>query len=455
MSVSRPGFLAILALLLATAGCEEMEQFRDARRPATPHEAYLQGLHDAGLANTALSQAWIHEAAEALRTPRRVELPFQEEGYIAPEAPDAVGYRFSLRRGQTLTVRLRVESTENTRVFLDLLRVPEDPADPPRPVAADTLGDGLFYEPTRDGDYLVRIQPELLRGGQFAVMLTLDPALSFPVAGLGMGAIQSVWGDERDGGRRSHEGVDIFARRGTPVLASVAGRVSRANVTSRGGKVVWLRDESRNRSLYYAHLDSQAVTSGQWVEVGDTVGFVGNTGNARTTPPHLHFGVYYRGEGAVNPFPFLRPPAGQLAEVAVDRARYGEWVRVRDEGIRLRDGPFRNASVTVELASRTPARVLGGSGDWYRVALPDGTQGYLAARLTEPLTDLEPVVASADVRVQTAPHPTAPRAEALAAGESLPATGRFGGFVQVRSPSGRLGWLPEGALGAAGMEQDD
>ena len=176
MSVSRPGFLAILALLLATAGCEEMEQFRDARRPATPHEAYLQGLHDAGLANTALSQAWIHEAAEALRTPRRVELPFQEEGYIAPEAPDAVGYRFSLRRGQTLTVRLRVESTENTRVFLDLLRVPEDPADPPRPVAADTLGDGLFYEPTRDGDYLVRIQPELLRGGQFAVILLDAPA---------------------------------------------------------------------------------------------------------------------------------------------------------------------------------------------------------------------------------------------------------------------------------------
>lgn len=452
--MSRPGILAALLLLLSAAACEEVEQFRDARRPATPHEAYLQGLHDAGLANTALSQAWIHEAAEAIRNPRRVELPFQEEGYIAPETPDAVGYRFSLRRGQTLTVRLRVDSDPGGRVFLDLLRVPDDAAAPPRPVEADTLPEGLSYEPVRDGDFLVRIQPELLRGGQYSVILTLDPALAFPVAGLGVRAIQSVWGDVRDGGRRSHEGVDIFARRGTPVVASVPGRVSRANVTNIGGKVVWLRDGRRNRSLYYAHLDSQAVSAGQWVEIGDTLGFVGNTGNARTTPPHLHFGVYYRGEGAVNPFPYLRPPPGRLAEVAVDRSRYGEWVRIRDEGIRLREGPSPTAEASVELASRTPARVLGGSGGWYRVALPDGTQGYVSASLTEPLTELEPVMASADVPVRAAPRATAPRAEVVAAGQSVAVTGRFGGFLQVRSPSGRLAWLPEGALLSPSADQD-
>lgn len=436
--------LSIVVLTgLALPGCEAVEQFRDERRPATPHEAYLRGLHDAGLAGTALSKAWIFEAAEAIEHPRSVELPFQEEGFLAPEAPDAVGYRFALRRGQTLTVRLDVQSDEGTRVFLDLLRIAEDESDPPRPVEADTLPDGLVYEPFRDGEFIVRIQPELLRGGQYAVILTLDPALSFPVAGLGTRAIQSVWGDERDGGRRSHEGVDIFARRGTPVVASVPGRISRANVTNLGGKVVWLRDDKRNRSLYYAHLDSQAVSAGQLVEVGDTLGFVGNTGNARTTPPHLHFGVYYRRQGAVNPAPFLNPPPGRLADVEVDRSRYGQWIRVPTDGIHLREGPSRRAAVAAELAADTPARVMGGSADWYRVALPDGTEGYVAARLTETLTELEPLIAAADLPVQTAPKAGAPRSETVQAGSAVAVTGRFAGFLQVRAPSGRLAWVQD------------
>ncbi|MEJ2541371.1 MAG: M23 family metallopeptidase, partial [Gemmatimonadota bacterium] len=235
------------ALALGLQGCEKVEQYADQHRPATPHEAYLLGLHEAGLAGSALSQAWIMEAGEAVRDPRLVQLPFREEGYIAPEVPDAVGYRFRLDRGQTLRVHLEVSSETQARVFLDLLRLPENPQDPPRPVAADTTPDGLVYEPYRAGEFLVRVQPELLAGGQYTVQLALEPALAFPVAGLSARAIQSVWGDPREGGRRSHEGVDIFAPRGTPVVASVDGRVSRANITNLGGKVVWLRDDTRRR----------------------------------------------------------------------------------------------------------------------------------------------------------------------------------------------------------------
>lgn len=446
--------LSALALLLAVFGCEQVEQYVDTRRPNTPHEAYLQGLHDAGLSGTALSQAWIHEAAEAVRNPRRVDLPFQEEGFISPESPDAVGYRFSLERGQTLTIHLQVRGEESTRVFLDLLRVAEDEADPPRPVEADTLPDGLMYEPYRGGDFLVRVQPELLAGGEYSLILQVDPALSFPVAGLGMRAVQSLWGAPREGGRRSHEGVDIFARRGTPVVAAVDGVVRRVNVTNLGGKVVWLRDEKQNRNLYYAHLDSQVVVRGQRVQVGDTLGFVGNTGNAVTTPPHLHFGVYYRGEGAVDPAPYLNPPRGRLAEVDVDRALYGQWVRVRSDGIYLRDGPSRGAPVTTELAQHTPARVLGGSADWYRVALPDGRQGYLAARLTETLTELEPLVAQVDIPVQASPAPGSARAEILPAGQPAVVVGRFAGFLQVRAPSGRLAWVREPVVAIADAQQD-
>ncbi len=430
-----------IALALASAGCEKAEQYVDQRRPATPHEAYLAGLHEAGLAGTALSRAWIMEAGKAVRSPQRVDLPFREEGYIAPEQPDAVGYRFPLQRGQTLEVRLDVDSETPARVFLDLLRVAEKVGDPPRPVAADTTPDGLVYEPYRDGEFLVRVQPELLAGGRFTLDLTLEPALTFPVAGMNGRAIQSVWGDPRDGGRRSHEGVDIFAPRGTPVVASVEGRVSRANVTGLGGKVVWLRDDSRRRSLYYAHLDSQTVFRGDRVQVGDTLGFVGNTGNARTTPPHLHYGVYYRGQGAVDPAPFLKSYGADVLEVRVDRQLYGQWVRVRSDGIRLRTGPSRQSTVAAELAGYTPARVLGGARDWYRVALPDGSQGYVAARLTEELSALEPWVAGSAIPAQMAPRRGAPQVEVLAAGAEVAVTGRFDGFVQVRSPSGRLVWL--------------
>lgn len=428
---------------MSFSACEQVEQYVDERRPATPHEAYLVGLHEAGLAGTALSQAWILEAGEAVRSPQRVDLPFREEGYIAPERPDAVGYRFFLERGQTLKIRLDVESESPARVFLDLLRVPEDPADPPRPVAADTTADGLIYEPYRDGEFLVRVQPELLAGGRFTLDLVLEPALAFPVAGFTSRAIQSPWGVPRDGGRRSHEGVDIFAPRGTPVVASVDGRVSRANVTGLGGKVVWLRDDSRRRSIYYAHLDSQVVSRGDRVQIGDTLGFVGNTGNARTTPPHLHYGVYYRGQGAVDPSPFLKSYAPELVEVVVDRDLYGQWVRIGRDGIRLRSGPSRQSPIRAQLDEYTPARVLGGARDWYRVALPDGSQGYVAARLTEGLSALEPLVAQAEIPVLTSPSPRAPQVEILAAGSQVDVTGRFDGFVQVRSPSGRLAWLPD------------
>jgi murein DD-endopeptidase MepM/ murein hydrolase activator NlpD len=433
------------ALALSSSGCEQVERYADQRRPSTPHEAYLQGLHEAGLAGTALSQAWILEAGEAVRSPLYVDLPFREEGYIAPERPDAVGYRFRLERGQTLRVTLDVESDSPARVFLDLLRFAENPSDPPRPVAADTVPGGLLYEPYRDGEFLVRVQPELLAGGRFTLNLALDPALAFPVAGFTPRAIQSPWGVPRDGGRRSHEGVDIFAPRGTPVVASVDGRVSRANVTGLGGKVVWLRDDSRRRSIYYAHLDSQVVSRGDRVQVGDTLGFVGNTGNARTTPPHLHYGVYYRGQGAVDPSPFLRSYATDALEVRVDRSLYGEWVRIRNDGIRLRRGPSRQATISAELALDTPARVLGGAMDWYRVALPDGSQGYVAARLTEGLTALESVVASTETAARMAPRYGAPPAEVLPAGSRLDVTGRFGDFVQVLSPSGRLLWMPDPA----------
>ena len=68
---------------------------------------------------------------------------------------------------------------------------------------------------------------------------------------------------------------------------------------------MWVHDLERHVTLYYAHLDEHRVRGGQCVEPGDTLGLVGTTGNAEGTVPHLHFGIYVPGEGAVDPYPFV------------------------------------------------------------------------------------------------------------------------------------------------------
>lgn len=440
---------ALLAALAALAGCEEVEQVQDRFRDLTPHERYLTALSDAGLDETALGRDWVAASRQALDAAAPVSLPFQEEGFIAAEEAGAMAYRVTIARGQRLEAQVTLDSEEETRVFVDLFRVPEDSRDPMRPVLSTDSVPGTFeYEPWRAGEYVLRLQPELLRGGRYRVVLRLEAQLAFPVQGHDTRSIQSVFGAPRDAGRRSHHGVDIFARRGTPVVAAASGTVRRVEVTKLGGKVVWLRDPARSASLYYAHLDSQAVRNGQRVEVGDVVGFVGNSGNARTTPPHLHFGIYRRGEGPVDPAPFVRRPRGSLALLEVDLETLGRWVRLRDDGIRLRAAPGLRADVVREMLRHTPLRVLGGSGAWYRVRLPDGGLGYVAARLTEAAElPLETRLASAGGQVRTEPAVDAPVMETLDAGTEVPVLGRFGDFYYVRGPTGRTGWLgQDGAL---------
>lgn len=142
-------------------------------------------------------------------------------------------------------------------------------------------------------------------GKRFIEKATLDTAdMVFPVAGK-RSVIGSLWGAARDGGKRKHEGIDIFARKGTPVVAVADGVVVEAGNTTRGGKTVWLRSYSAEFYYYYAHLNEHFVKSGQSVKKGEYLGTVGNSGNAKLTPPHLHFGIYSY-TGAVNPLPYVK-----------------------------------------------------------------------------------------------------------------------------------------------------
>lgn len=140
-----------------------------------------------------------------------------------------------------------------------------------------------------------------------------EPAseLVMPVDGVSLGQIADTYGAPR--WDRSHEGLDIFAPRGTPVRAAAPGFVYRIDDLSLGGLTVTVFGDGGVR-YFYTHFESVAeeLTEGQRVETGDLIGYVGNSGNAAGTPPHLHFGVYHGDEDdlcewrAVNPLPILR-----------------------------------------------------------------------------------------------------------------------------------------------------
>ncbi|MEO1065083.1 MAG: M23 family metallopeptidase [Actinomycetota bacterium] len=117
----------------------------------------------------------------------------------------------------------------------------------------------------------------------------------------GATSFSDTWGAPRSGGR-SHKGVDMFAARGTPIVAHVSGEVRHSN-SSLGGLQYYLYGDDGNR-YFGSHLDSFGA-SGR-VEAGTVIGYVGNTGNARWTSPHLHFEYHPGGGSAVNPTPFVR-----------------------------------------------------------------------------------------------------------------------------------------------------
>ncbi|MEB2184701.1 M23 family metallopeptidase [Xanthomonas campestris pv. campestris] len=153
---------------------------------------------------------------------------------------------------------------------------------------------------------------ERLRTSWELSQLPAPTQLHIPVDGVRGRQIADTFGAPR-GRDHNHAGVDIFAPRGTAVVAATRGVVSSIRDTGLGGKQVCVLGPAMERH-YYAHLDDWApgLAVGDVVEPGTALGMVGTTGNARGTPPHLHYGIYGR-NGAYDPLPLLRQPAPQQA----------------------------------------------------------------------------------------------------------------------------------------------
>ncbi|HVE79200.1 MAG TPA: M23 family metallopeptidase [Gemmatimonadaceae bacterium] len=435
--------LATLAML--GLGCKGSLPSREDLLPRTPHERYARALKDAGLDQTALGRDWLAAGERALRAAPAFALPLSEAVYFPADAAGAASYRLSLRRGERLMVSAQVEGVEPARLFLDLFVLAGDSVVTPiHRAAAEDEALALDHEVERDGAYVLRVQPELLRATRARVTARLTPTLAFPVAGRGGGAVRSLFGADRDAGRRTHQGIDIFAPRGTPAVAATDGWIRNVGVSRLGGNVVWLWDPTRGQSLYYAHLDTQLVRPGARVRAGDTLGLVGNTGNARTTPPHLHFGIYRRGEGAIDPFRWVYAPREQPPRVEGELATLGTSRRLRRESM-LRGAPGAAAPGLAPLPSRTLVRLGGLTGGWARVALPDGRSGFLpVAALERADAPLATARLTSDDLLRERPDARAAPLDSVPAGSRVGVLGEFAGYRLVRTASGQVGWVGGG-----------
>ena len=247
------------------------------------------------------------------------------------------GARVTVNRdGEGLRVRLTRAvagfASGTTVVVADVEAEAVDGADPaatptPAPTAAPTPKPSATTEPGRAKPAKHRIKPERrLARGRFV----------FPV--YGDVRVADDFGAARQIG--AHQGNDLFAAFGSPVLAVADGTLNRVGTLPISGNRLWLKTE-RGDSFFYAHLSAfgPEAVSGRKVEAGTLLGFVGNTGDAEPTPPHVHFEIHPGDKDAIDPHVVLVawqehgivPSGGWLARYGSDtEARPGALVEVRD-----------------------------------------------------------------------------------------------------------------------------
>ncbi|OYQ37317.1 hypothetical protein CHU92_08455 [Flavobacterium cyanobacteriorum] len=371
------GAAGLLLFAIACPGCSGIttgfNKVADVISRPAARELYARELKD----NKIMLEQWEATYKMALEDSLAITLPYGERGTFSSGHNAAYSYVVTLKEGEKLAAGVTTDTL--SRVFIDVFELSENGW---RHSEDNDMGEtALEFAPAFEGIFKIVIQPEVAAGSDFFISLNKKPVYGFPVAGKGNAAIGSFWGMERDGGKRLHEGIDIFAKKGTPVVAIIDGTISYTGERGIGGKQVWLRDGLFGKSLYYAHLDGFAVEAGARVKAGDTLGYVGNTGNARFTPAHLHFGIYRMG-GAVDPLPYVyTAPIVSLKHFP----KTFRAVTLQVKGTaNLRQGPGTDRPVIGAVAADESVLLLGQHKDWLHIRTPANRQAFLHKSLVKP-----------------------------------------------------------------------
>ncbi len=329
----------------------------------TQREAYFDKLKK--ISDT-LAMQWDSSAKLSLSAPYQVLFPYAEKGTF--KGFQATGLRFSTIAGRQINISITNHAAQ--KIFADLVQA--DSSGFNTVVEADTTKNIIQHAAYFGGDFILRLQPVANYTGHYEVMIESEPLLQWPVQEGVNANIGSYWGANRDGGARRHEGIDIFAPRGTYLVAVADGIVHRVGQNNLGGNVIFMRPNDMPLSVYYAHLDTQLVEQGARVKAGDTIATIGNTGNAISTPPHLHLGIYARPYGAIDPIGFVQKAASaQLPSAGLPQQKFktGKAIRLLQQPESR--APYRN------IARTDTVHVLGVSGNYYRVQTSSGNNGFI------------------------------------------------------------------------------
>lgn len=431
---SQPLLCAFLGILILT-GCSTSQPGLFGGNKS-PHEKYKDGLSQAGLGQSQMGSSWISAAAMSLQQPQNISLPYKETGYFAAEKPAAHAYMFTAKRGEKITATVTANPAAGYLLFAELWQKDNNKL----LASMDTVKRMLQLNIDKDGQYIIRIQPELLRTVEYTITITATGSLAFPVHRSGDPRMISFWGAGRDGGARSHEGIDIAAKFRTPALAAADGYITRVGENNLGGKVVFLRPDDADYNLYYAHLDSQSVSSGQRVKAGEEVGLVGKTGNAQHTAPHLHFGIYTNG-GAIDPLAFIDDRKTVPATVKGSTDKLNEWVRLQP-GTTLYAGATNRSAVISKAAAADVVQLIAATDSWYRVITPAGQEAYISTGSinSKPLRQEKTTTLT---KLLDDPAYSAPAKYAITQGSVVEVIGNYNSFSLVRW-NGMIGWIAKG-----------
>lgn len=406
---------------------------------STPHEVYSNRLTSAGLNTTALGRAWLSAADNALKHPVNIQLPFKETGYFAAEQPFAAGYIFGVKRGQKINISISTNPPDGFLLFADLWRA--DSINPKLLQSADTARLTIEYDADENANYQLRIQPELLKSGTYTLTITQTGSLAFPVPSEDNPKIGSFWGDSRDQGARKHEGIDIFGKFRTPVVAAADGYITNVGENNLGGKVVFLRPSGKDYTLYYAHLDSQIAREGESLKAGDMIGLMGNTGNAKYTPTHLHFGIYTFG-GAIDPLPFVDQRHTQPENITASLQSLGGYVKTVKTAT-VYTAPSNKATGLKKINPGTALYVTAANGNWYKIILPEGNEAFINANtVSAQLTSARTYTTDSPTLMLDDPLYNSSPKKIIEKGNALPVYGSYNNFYLVEY-DGLKGWIKE------------
>lgn len=351
--------ILLFAILLVYNKCSVKNIFHT----KTNREAYIDHLKKQ---NEKIAFQWDSLADASLIHPFEINFPYAEKGMF--NNFNASALQFTSTPGRLINID--ITNLGKKKIFADLIEV--DSSENKIIIQADTNKTTLQYASYFGGNYILRLQPQIADTGKYEITIKSLPLLQWPIEDGVKAQIGSFWGADRDGGNRSHEGIDIFAPKGTYLVAVKDGIIHRVGQNNLGGNIIFMQPHNMPISVYYAHLDTQLVQEGASVKTGDTIATVGNTGNARTTAPHLHLGIYARPKGAINPIGYISKK--QEADLTSNSLPNNHIIISKSKRLYKR---ANTKSLTETIVQGDSIHILGLTENYYRVRTSSGMNGFI------------------------------------------------------------------------------